>query len=325
MAETTTQTQIVREPEWMEEYRKGLIEDTRSLVEDPTKVAEYKVAGFSPEQVRALQLAKEGIGAYQPFLNQAGSTYGTAGQYLNQAGDTYMSGAGMGLAGAQMYDPSMYKDYFNPYQEAVTQKAMEEMNRQAAIQQKGVAAQAVRGGAFGGSRYGVQQAELGRNLADVQGQKILQDYAQNYSQAQQAAMSAFQNQQQRMQNAGAMALNAGQGIAGLGSQFSNLGQNYANLGQMTSALKQGDASFQYNLGTNVQQQNQRQLEAERMNQQLYNQEPYQRLSYYADILNRTPSGQSTTTQTSAPSPSPFSQIAGVGLAGLGAYNLFSGK
>lgn len=309
MVETTRQEQIVREPEWMEAYRKGLIEDVRDLTGTATPVAEYQVAGFSPEQIRGLQLAKEGIGAYKPFLEQAGGSYG-------QAGQSYMAGAGMGLAGAQSYDPNMAQAYMNPYQEAVTQKAMQEMNRQAAIQRQGVSAQAVRGGAFGGSRFGVQQAELGRNLADVQSQRILQDYSQNYSQAQQAAMSAFQNQQQRMQQAGQMSMAAGQGIAGLG-------QNYANLGQMTSALGQGEASFQFNLGQNVQQQNQRQLEAQRMNQMLYNQEPYQRLSYYADILNRTPSGQSTTTQTSAPSPSPFSQIAGVGLAGLGAYNLFN--
>lgn len=309
MVETTRQEQVVREPEWMEAYRKGLIEDVRDLTGSAVPVAEYQVAGFSPEQIRGLQLAREGIGAYKPFLEQAGSSYG-------QAGQSYMAGAGMGLAGAQMYDPNMVNQYMNPYQEAVTQKAMQEMNRQAAIQQQGVSAQAARAGAFGGSRFGVQQAELGRNLADVQSQRILQDYAQNYSQAQQAAMSAFQNQQQRMQNAGAMAMSAGQGIAGLG-------QNYASLGQMTSALGQGEASFQYNLGQNVQQQNQRELEAQRMNQMLYNQEPYQRLSYYADILNRTPSGQSTTTQTSAPSPSPFSQIAGVGLAGLGTYNLFN--
>jgi hypothetical protein len=309
MAEVTKQEQIVREPEWMEAYRKGLIEDVRGVTGTASPIPEYQVAGFSPEQVKALQLAKEGIGSYKPYLDQANQTYG-------QAGESYMAGAGMGLSGAQMYDPNMVNQYMNPYQQAVTQKAMEEMNRQAAIQRQGVSSQAARSGAFGGSRFGVQQAELGRNLADVQSQRILQDYSQNYSQAQQAAMGAFQNQQQRMQNAGAMAMNAGQGIAGLG-------QNYANLGQMTSALGQGEASFQYNLGQNVQQQNQRELEAQRMNQQLYNQEPYQRLSYYADILNRTPSGQSTTTQTSAPSPSPFSQIAGVGLAGLGAYNLYN--
>jgi len=309
MAETTTQEQIVREPAWMEAYRKGLIEDVRDVTKTANPIPEYQVAGFSPEQVKALQLAREGIGAYKPYLQQAGSSYG-------QAGEAYQAGAGMGYAGAQAYDPNAVNQYMNPYQEAVTQKAMEEMNRQAAIQRQGVSAQAAKAGAFGGSRFGVQQAELGRNLADVQSQRILQDYSQNYSQAQQAAMSAFQDQQRRMQQAGSMQMAAGQGIAGLG-------QGYANLGQMTSALNQGEASFQYNLGQNVQQQNQRVLEAQRMNQQLYNQEPYQRLSYYADILNRTPSGQSTTTQTSAPSPSPFSQIAGVGLAGLGAYNLYN--
>ena len=72
------------------------------------------------------------------------------------------------------------------------------------------------------------------------------------------------------------------------------------------------------MGANLQGQNQKELDAQRMNQALYNAEPYQRLSYYADILNKTPSGQMGMTQTTAPTPSPFSQIAGLGIAGLGA-------
>ena len=194
----------------------------------------------------------------------------------------------------------------NPYQKQVTDQAIQEMNRQAAIQNQGVAAQAARAGAFGGSRFGVQQAELGRNLADVQSARIMQDYSQNYSQAQQAAMNAFQNQQARLQS-------AGQGLA-------SIGQGMAGLGQQESALAQGDTSFLYNMGANLQGQNQKVLDAQRMNQAMYNAEPYQRLSYYADILNKTPSGQMGMTQTTQPSPSPFSQIAGLGIAGLGVYN-----
>jgi hypothetical protein len=195
----------------------------------------------------------------------------------------------------------------NPYQQQVTQNAIQEMNRQAAIQQQGVSAQAAKAGAFGGSRFGIQQAELGRNLADVQSARIMQDYAQNYSQAQQAAMNAFQNQQARMQS-------AGQGLA-------TVGQGIAGLGQQTSALGQGDVSFLYNMGANMQGQQQKLLDAQRMNQAMMNAEPYQRLSYYADILNKTPSGQMGMTATTQPTPSPFSQIAGLGIAGLGAYNM----
>jgi hypothetical protein len=293
MADTTTQQYITREPEWMEAYRRALIEDVKGVTgKKPEKLPEYEVAGLSPEQQQAAKMARAGIGVYKPYLQQAGNYMDTAGQMM--------------VGGTQSYDPNAVTQYMNPYQQQVTQNAIAEMNRQAAIQQQGVSAGAAKAGAFGGSRFGVQQAELGRNLADVQSARILQDYSQNYSQAQQAAMNAFQNQQARMQSAG----------QGLGA----IGQGIAGLGQQESALSQGDTSFLYNMGANMQGQNQKVLDAQRMNQAMYNAEPYQRLSYYADILNKTPSGQMGMTQTTQPSPSPFSQIAGLGIAGLGAYN-----
>lgn len=294
MADTTTQQYITREPEWMETLRRAFLEDVKERTSKaPAKLPTYSVAGLSPEQQEAAKMATAGIGAYKPYLEQAGGMMGT--------------GAGMMAAGTQAYDPNSATAYMNPYQKQVTEQAIQEMNRQAAIQNQGVTAQAAKAGAFGGSRFGVQQAELGRNLADVQSARIMQDYSQNYSQAQQAAMNAFQNQQARMQS-------AGQGLA-------SIGQGIAGLGQMSSALSQGDTSFLYNMGANLQGQNQKVLDAQRMNQALYNAEPYQRMSYYADILNKTPSGQMGMTQTTAPTPSPFSQIAGLGIAGLGAYNM----
>lgn len=360
---TTTQTYITQEPAWMEALRQGLIADTKGLTQQELPVSEYQVAGMSPEQINSIIMARQGIGAYQPYLQQAGGMYGEAGEalgraenmygaglgalggaqdYYGQAGGYYGMGAGLGMAGAQAYDPNYVRQFMNPYQEEVTRKSVDEMSRQAGIQNQGLKAQAVKAGAFGGSRFGVQEAELGRNLADVQSKRIAEDYAQNYSQAQNAALNAFQNQQARTQAAGQMALGSGQGMAGigqgygqlgsmygqygqgigqLGSLYGGLGTNYANLGQQAQALGQGDVSFQYNLGTNLQALNQKMLDAQRLNQQLYNMEPYQRLSYYADILNKTPSGQMATTQTTAPTPSPFSQFAGLGIAGLGAYNL----
>jgi hypothetical protein len=239
-------------------------------------------------------MAQQGLGSYAPYLEQAGKAYG-------QAGGLYA-----GTTGA--YDPNSAQAYMNPYQAAVTQRAVEEMSRNADIQQQTLASQAVKSGAFGGSRFGVQQAELGRGLADIQSQRIMQDYSQNYSQAQQAAMGAFQNQQARAQTSAA-------GIAGLGQQT-------ANLGQQTSALGQGDVSFLYNMGQNLQGQSQKELEATRLNQQQSAYAPYQQMSYYGDVLNRTPSGQTSTTQTSAPSASPLSQVAGLGVTGLAAYNAF---
>jgi hypothetical protein len=294
MAETTTQIVQSQEEPWMSAERQALISKVKEAVLNaPEKLPEYQVADLTKMQKDAAKLAASGIGAYLPYITRASDVMGTGVDYLK--------------AGTQAYDPNSVAAYMNPYQQQVTQNALAEMNRQAQIQQQSVASNAVMSGAFGGSRFGVQQAELGRNLADVQSARIMQDYAQNYSQAQQAAMNAFQNQQARYQSAGQSLGTLGQGIAGLG--------------QMTSALGQGDASFLYNMGANMQGQQQKLLDATRMNTALYNAEPYQRLSYYADILNKTPSGQMQMTQTTAPSPSPFSQIAGIGIAGLGAYNM----
>jgi len=293
--DVTTQQVITREPEYMENIRLNLLGAAADLTSRPKVLAEYKVAGMSPEQREAITMAREGIGAYEPYMEQAGKAYG-------QAGGLYA-----GTTGA--YDPSSADAYMNPYQAAVTQRAVEEMSRNADIQQQGLASQAVKAGAFGGSRFGVQQAELGRGLADIQSQRIMQDYSQNYSQAQQAAMGAFQNQQARAQSSAA-------GIAGLGTST-------AALGQQTSALGQGDTSYLYNMGQKLQTQNQTGLEATRLNQEQISNAPYQQMSYYQDVLNKTPSGQTQTSTTSAPAASPISQLIGGATVALGAYNAYN--
>jgi hypothetical protein len=163
------------------------------------------------------------------------------------------------------YDPSQAAAYMNPYQQQVTANALSEMQRQADIAAQGQAAQAVRSGAFGGTREGVQRAETQRGLMDVMGQRILQDYSQNYLQAQQAAQQGFESQQQR-QLAAAQALGqmsllpsqiAGQQANILGNQanvYGQLGQGIGSLGlqQGQFGLQQGSALG--NLGSQLSQQ-----------------------------------------------------------------------
>ena len=120
MADTTTQTYVTREPDWMEAYRRGLIEDVKGVTSTASPIAEYQVAGMAPQQTQAAEMAGQGIGAYIPYLQQAGGYMGT--------------GAGMMAAGTQAYNPQDVTQYMNPYQELVTQNAIQEMNRQAQIQ-----------------------------------------------------------------------------------------------------------------------------------------------------------------------------------------------
>jgi hypothetical protein len=343
MAETTIQEQIVREAPDIEAYKLGLLKLAKERAEIPVDIPAMKAAEMSPQQIQALQMSGQGIGSYAPYMQSAGQAftkaaegYGGLPQYGQAGMDAANSYGGLaamfGAAGTQAYDPRMAQAFMNPYQEAVTQNAVAEMGRQAQIQQQGLSAQAVKAGAFGGSREGVQRAELGRNLADMQSKRILEDYFANYSQAQTNAQNAFANQQARQQTAGNLALGAGQlGLQGAtqagglqqasAAGIGTLGQQTAALGQLQSGLQQGDVSFLYNIGMQQQAQRQKELDAARQTELQQSYEPFQRISFLSDIYKGAPSSQQTISQTTAPSPSIVSQVAGLGTAGLAAYNL----
>ena len=124
------------------------------------------VAGQDPLQLQAQQLATQGIGAYQPFLQSASA----------------------------LASPTSYQQFMSPYQQDVISETLKEFDVQA---QKGLptlAAQAVNAGAFGGGREGVQRAEYqaasDRNRGALQAQ-LLQ---QGFGQAQQLNQQALANQ-----------------------------------------------------------------------------------------------------------------------------------
>jgi hypothetical protein len=187
----------------------------------------------------------------------------------------------------------------NPYQEAVTQNALAEMRRQADISRQGAAAQAVKAGAFGGTREGVQRAEMERGLADIMSQRIMQDYAQNYAQG----LAASQQ--------------AGQGLAGIGSLMGSLGGQYGQLGVQQAALGQAlqqgqlqDIQTLSALGQQQQAQAQQELEAQRLTSLQAAYEPYQRMGFLSDIYKGAPTTQSVIASQTAPSASPLQQLVG---------------
>jgi hypothetical protein len=249
----------------------------------------FQVAGLTAPQSQAMAMAQQGIDQYRPYLGAAASTLG----------------AGVaGLPGAQqMYDPSMATGFMNQYQQDVTRDALAEMDRQAQMAQQGAAAQAVGAGAFGTERYGVQQAEMGRNLQDIKSRRIFEDQSRNYQQAQQAAQQAFEMQQGRQMQATGM--------------YGQLAGQTAGLGSLQQQLRGGDIGQLQQAGGLGQQQMQNVLDAQRQTQMLSQQEPFQRLSFASGILTGTPASQMTVQQQ--PSTNPLMQAAGLGIMGLGAW------
>ena len=143
------------------EGEEGYQAAVKGLADLPTTVPAYEVAGLSPQQIQAMQLAQTGLGAYQPSLEAAKTTIGTGLETLGAA--------------QKVLDPSQISTYMDPYQQQVTQEALKEFQRQADMQAQRTSAEALAAGAFGGGRFGVREAEEARNLAQVKSQRIFED------------------------------------------------------------------------------------------------------------------------------------------------------
>lgn len=324
MVETVRQEQLTLLPEYQETFLKDLLASTTARAQDPTVIPERQVAGLAPGQQQAINLGYGGVGAYLPMLQAGERTLGAGAGALETGIGTALSGAMplMGSMGA--YDPRSYQQFMDPYMEDVIQRAQADIGRQGEIQAQNIGAQAVGGGAFGGSRQAVAEQELNRNIMDQQARTGAQLRSQGFNTAQQMAQNAFQNQMARQQSAAQIFGQLGQGIGALGSSLAKAGLSQAALGEAAQTGQQKDINALLSLGGLEQQQAQQQMEAQRATDLERQYEPYQRLSFMSDIFRGVPSTSSTLTSSTAPSPSTISQIAGlgVGLGGLAQTGLF---
>ncbi len=359
-------TQFVREAPEIEAYKLALLQSAKQEIERPVNLPQYRVAGTSPDQLDALATGRAGIGAFQPYLNRAFKATDVASSGIGQGYQSmlnanvpasemggYALAAGQGLnalgqgvtaytGAAKGYDPTSVSDYMNPYQDQVIDEAIKRIDRQGNLQQQALNAQAVRSGAFGGSREGIQREELNRNLAETKNAAILGALQQGYGAAQTQAQQAFEQQQLRqlqqaqgLQNAAGQYANIagaqanilgsqsglqqsiGQGIGSLATQLGNLGVQQAAMGSQQQALGQQDVNFLYNLGQSQQSNMQAQYDAQRANSMQNQMQNRQNLAFLSDIYKGAPSTQMSVSQQTQPTPSPFQQIAGLGTGVIG--------
>ena len=202
-------------------------------------------------------------------------------------------------AAAGSTGPQAYQQYMSPYQQAVMDTTLREFDIQAQKGLPSLAAAAIQSGAFGGGREGVQraqyQSESDRNRALLQAQ--LQQ--QGFGQAQQLAQQNYLNQ-----------LNLGQSQLGLGSaQQGFLGAQMAGL----QTLGAGETSQQQAI-----------IEAQR---QLAQQQAYQPLNvaerYGAGITPLIAGYPGRDIQTITPTPSPITNLLGIGSTLAGIYSKFN--
>ena len=285
----------------------------QGLINQPRDIPKQTVAGFTDPQQKGFALADAGIGAFQPYVSQGGQTATQAGQTANLAGQT--------LAGAtQQFVPTTQNiDQFrDPYQQFVTQQALQEIDKQGAMAQTNLASAAQKAGAFGGSRFGVQEAELQKNLGDIKSRRIFEDASRSYQQALAGAQSAQESQQRRQ-------LSAGQQLSGLSGQLGNLAKTQAGIGGLGQQMLGQDVSTLLGVGGQQQQLLQAGLQAQQQNLAAQQQEPFQRISFGTDVLAGLPFGGQTISQMPVTPANPFLQFAsGIGSLGTGIGTLMEG-
>ena len=393
MVDVTESTQTTRQAPYIEEYQRKLFDLSQALGQIPQTLPTQQIQGLSQLQRDAIQTGR-GIGAYQGGIDTA---YGTAGQglqallqgakgsglgftggmgtmgsaisglqgaptgqgYVGQAAGAY--GQAGGQFGAAGFDPSSVSKYMNPYEDMAVQQALKDIRREGDIAQTAQQAAGVQAGAFGGSRQGLQSAELAGNIFREQGRTAAGMRQAGFQNAMQQAMQESQFGRGQAQTAYEQArqrqLAMGQGLAGLGAQQSvmaaqraktlgelgtgmagigaaqaqeaarlglgigQLGTTQANIAGLGQNMLGQQAQLQSQLGAMQQAQTQRELDARYQNQMRQLYEPYQRMGFMADILKGTPSSQMTTLSQTSPSPSIWSQLIGGGIAGLNVNKL----
>lgn len=176
---------------FLEPYASTIASYTISELQRPVDISAIapRVAGIDPFIQIAQQRAALGAGLGEIQRGAEGEITGFTGGTGISSYEPYIEA----ISQQGLLEPTGYQQYMSPYQQSVIDQATQALQRQAQIAANQRAATATQAGAFGGARFGVQEAEaeagLGRNIADITAQLQAQNYAQ-----------AVQRQQQQLGN-----------------------------------------------------------------------------------------------------------------------------
>jgi hypothetical protein len=290
---TSTTTNL---PEYARPYFENLLQ--RGQAESYREYTPYqaeRIAGFAPGQ---MAVQRETMGMQTP--GQFGVGTGMAGA------------AGIGSLGAgQQYfgmatDPSAQQALMSPYMQNVMDVQKAAAVRDAQISQLGANLGAARQGTFGGARQLLAQTERERALSGKLGEIQAT-----------GSQKAFEDAQRSLQFGSTL------GMQGLG-QALQAGQALGQLGTQQQTADMQRLTAQEAVGAQQRAMEQQKLDqqyADFLRQRDY---PMEQLGYYSNLLRGLPMQMGSTTTTYAPPPSIASQVGGLGLAGLGLYNMAGG-
>lgn len=263
-----------------------------------------RIAEASGDTEASYQAARNLQNTYLPSFNQASQAYTDA---LNRAGQA-VSG----------YDPNVEtwnetnrQNYMNPYISDVISQAQQSAQQNFLESQAGRAANAVKSGAFGGSRAALAD-EAARRTYDSQFQGIMADLLnKGYSNAQAQFIADRSAKDSANQFAAKLGLE--------GAQFGlEAGQRMQGLGESAFGLAGKQAGLLNQYGAQQQDLEQKRLDQEY--EKFINQRDYERqnINFLSGALRGVPVSPQSNTITYQPSGTSINQALGLGIAGLGA-------
>jgi len=312
---------INRRPEYLELREKALLDAifgeydpatgfSGGLIQDPNmfKIAPFRLAqqiGRDPSTGEITDFGLETFASQRLSQDQDGD--GTPD--FMQRTDPYFAqaqaglGEGLGALGQArdiIADPMSVQNFMNPFQQAVIEETERDIDRQGQIALNRAADQAIRAGAFGGSRQGIQAAEVEKNIMDAKRKATTDLRMKNFAQAQKAAQEA------------------GRLVGGIGQSFGTLGTQAADTGRVYGAMAPADLAFMQGTGEAERAYRQQTIDTARQEYQRPTEQALLPYNYAYGALSGTPSaGLYTQTQQPMYGTNPM-------LAGIGAYTTLQG-
>ena len=265
---------VTQAPSFIDDLAKDYGTQLTGLTAVPLDTSRFapQVAAQDPLQTQAATLAGQGVGSYQPFLQQAQTTL---------AGAEGMLGSGAGTGAGTV------SDFMSPFQSQVIDTTLAEFDRNRAIQEQTLRDQQAKLGVLGAGRAGVQLAEYGSG-ADRE-RALLQAGLQ-----QQAFQDAVARRQQDFSNRFGI-FEAQTGLAGA-----------------LPSLQRADIASLGQVGAAQQLQQQRILDAQQEANRLQAFEPQTRLDTLGRGITQLISGYpGSSTQTQTPGLSRLETALGV--------------
>jgi hypothetical protein len=335
----TTQTSYSTNlPEYAKPFYEELLKQTGKQVYQTdssgnvTGVQEYvpytgeRVAGFTPGQ--------EAVQAEVAGLKTPGG-FGKATTGLDVGTGMGFGAAGAGLGSAFGYSPTAISGgtfgapeaaaYMSPYASNVTDIAVREARRQADLAKSAGALGSIGRGTFGGARQALLQSEQERGAQ----QNIANIRAQGQQDAYLNAQKMFEADQARRMKAAELGQQGQQFAAGLGKDIGLAGlqagmEGAAKTGALAATEQVSNLERLKAQAASAGEKQALQQEINDLKYQTFQeQKNYQKqqLDYLSQILRGNAAALGTTQTQYAPAPSLASQLGGVGLAGLGLYNI----